>query len=187
MADPLSPQVGGGILFCACEANVSVANKAEALRRRCCCCKGLPHDSLTFAVPGSALRSPLAPPTLSAEGVTPRRGAVDNDFRYRRCLPASRCCLHTHTSRKSTPLCRVVMTALDPAARARLDRATLGWCGSREGRCDERDGWTSQSFELVDCQRAADAARWQSICWMSARERCTPARRRLCATSALFS
>jgi hypothetical protein len=38
MADPLSPQVGGGILFCACEANVSVANKAKALRRRCCCC-----------------------------------------------------------------------------------------------------------------------------------------------------
>jgi hypothetical protein len=55
MADPLSPQVGGGILFCACEANVSVANKAEALRRRCCCCKGLPHG--LPSVLGSALRS----------------------------------------------------------------------------------------------------------------------------------
>jgi hypothetical protein len=40
MADSLSPQVDGDILFCACEANVSVANKAEALRRRCCLLQG---------------------------------------------------------------------------------------------------------------------------------------------------
>jgi hypothetical protein len=94
------------------------------------------------------------------------------------CL-ASHCCLHTHTSRKSTPLCRIVMTALDPAARARPDRAILGWCGSRAGvrRARRLD---------VNPSSLWTAARWQSIYWMSARERCTPARRRLCATPALF-
>jgi hypothetical protein len=56
-ADPLSPQVGGGILFCACEANVSVANKAEALRRRYCCCKGQPK---TAFIRRPRLRTPLS-------------------------------------------------------------------------------------------------------------------------------
>jgi hypothetical protein len=163
----------------------------RAIKQGAAPCKRSSPRSLHRCMCSNAANPQQPPAARVRRRVTPRCGAVDNDFRYRRCLPAYRCCLHTHTSRKSTPLCRIVMTALDPAARARPDRAILGWCGSRAGvrrarRLDVNPSslWTASGPLMRPA--AADAARWRSICWMSARERRTPARRRLCATSARF-
>jgi hypothetical protein len=127
-------------------------------RRAICCLLAICHPSGIWSGghpdPASAREGHLLESGRHLASGVSHAPAVDNDFRYRRCLPASRCCLHTHTSRKSTPLCRIVMTALDPAARARPDRATLGWRAPPSGgvalarACEERDGWTST---LRDC------------------------------------